>query len=161
MEACAVSAVQATRESLLPYYGAVGGRRALTGRLAEHERRLVAARAILGEWLAGSGGGWQDSGGLLRSEVEWQGRQEAIRIFDQIVAHLKEGDVRAIGAATHRNFHHTMHMRQLDSVEADERRPSSAQRARIRRVELVETEAKRPVVGCLFIEPAKSAQIQR
>jgi UTP--glucose-1-phosphate uridylyltransferase len=26
-EACAVSAVQATRESLLPYYGAVGGRR--------------------------------------------------------------------------------------------------------------------------------------
>ena len=156
-----------------------GQARSLPGRLAEHERRLVAARAILGEWLAGSGGGWQDSGGLwpsakliqgvkaaegdpefgvsrgrplpshlilthddvsaetrqklqdslilvhggmaqdvgpilemvtekylLRSEVEWQGRQEAIRIFDQIVAHLKEGDVRAIGAATHRNFHH-------------------------------------------------------
>src|SRR5438105_11961212 len=36
----------------------------LTGQLAEHERRLVAARAILGEWLAGSGGGWQDSGGV-------------------------------------------------------------------------------------------------
>lgn len=32
--------------------------------LAEDERRLVAARAILGEWLAGSGGGWQDSGGV-------------------------------------------------------------------------------------------------
>ena len=30
----------------------------------EPERRLVAARAILGEWLGGSGGGWQDSGGL-------------------------------------------------------------------------------------------------
>ena len=30
-EACTVSAVQATRESLLPYYGAVGGRR-LAGR---------------------------------------------------------------------------------------------------------------------------------
>ena len=34
------------------------------GALAEEERRLVAARAILGEWLGGSGGGWQDSGGL-------------------------------------------------------------------------------------------------
>jgi hypothetical protein len=36
----------------------------LTGPLQEEERRLVAARAILGEWLAGSGGGWQDSGGV-------------------------------------------------------------------------------------------------
>ncbi len=36
----------------------------LTGQLEEHERRLVAARAILGEWLGGSGGGWQDSGGV-------------------------------------------------------------------------------------------------
>ena len=32
--------------------------------LDESERRLVAARAILGEWLGGSGGGWQDSGGV-------------------------------------------------------------------------------------------------
>ncbi len=37
---------------------------ALTGALEEHDRRLVAARAILGEWLGGSGGGWQDSGGV-------------------------------------------------------------------------------------------------
>ncbi len=36
----------------------------LTGQLSEPERRLVAARAILGEWLGGSGGGWQDSGGV-------------------------------------------------------------------------------------------------
>jgi len=36
----------------------------LTGPMAESERRMVAARAILGEWLGGSGGGWQDSGGL-------------------------------------------------------------------------------------------------
>jgi hypothetical protein len=43
---------------------ATGQTAALTGQLAEHERRLVAARAILGEWLAGSGGGWQDSGGV-------------------------------------------------------------------------------------------------
>src|SRR6185369_6272527 len=37
---------------------------ALTGGLEEAERRLVASRAILGEWLGGSGGGWQDSGGV-------------------------------------------------------------------------------------------------
>ena len=35
-----------------------------TGSLTEEERRTVASRAILGEWLGGSGGGWQDSGGL-------------------------------------------------------------------------------------------------
>ena len=38
--------------------------RTLTGGLSESDRRLVAARAILGEWLGGSGGGWQDSGGV-------------------------------------------------------------------------------------------------
>ena len=43
---------------------ATGQASSLAGQLAEHERRLVAARAILGEWLAGSGGGWQDSGGV-------------------------------------------------------------------------------------------------
>ena len=36
----------------------------LTGPLQEDERRLVLARALLGEWLGGSGGGWQDSGGV-------------------------------------------------------------------------------------------------
>lgn len=157
---------------------ATGQARSLTGPLAEDERRLVAARAILGEWLAGSGGGWQDSGGLwpamklirgelatagdpeygiskgrllpshhilshadvapavrtslqdsivlvhggmaqdvgpilemvtekylLRSEAEWQGRQEAIAIFDQIVERVKQGDVKAVATSTHRNFH--------------------------------------------------------
>jgi hypothetical protein len=157
---------------------ATGQVSSLTGSMEEGERRLVAARAILGEWLAGSGGGWQDSGGLwpgakliqgelaaegdpeygisrgrllpshqvlslddvsantrqelqdslvlvhggmaqdvgpilemvtekylLRSEVEWQGRQEAVNIFDQIVEELRRGDVCAIGACTHRNFH--------------------------------------------------------
>ncbi len=151
--------------------------RTLTGQLAEDDRRLIAARAILGEWLAGSGGGWQDSGGvwpgmkliqgvvageddpefgvsrgcllprhsilspeevspetrqklqdslvlvhggmaqdvgpilemvtekfLLRSEAEWKGRQEAIRILDQVVAELKAGDIAGIGASTERNF---------------------------------------------------------
>lgn len=43
---------------------ATGQIKALTGALEEDDRRLVAARAILGEWLGGSGGGWQDSGGV-------------------------------------------------------------------------------------------------
>jgi hypothetical protein len=43
---------------------ATGQARSFTGPLTESERRQVAGRAILGEWLAGSGGGWQDSGGL-------------------------------------------------------------------------------------------------
>ncbi len=157
---------------------ATGQAHSLTGQLDEAERRLVAARAILGEWLAGSGGGWQDSGGvwpgmkliqgelaaqddpewgisrgrllpvhhiltqeevpaatrtalqdslvlvhggmaqdvgpilemvtekyLLRSEAEWNGRQQAIQTYDEIIGHLKTGDVTAIGDATHRNFH--------------------------------------------------------
>jgi len=149
---------------------ATGQAKSWTGQLSESERRLVAARAILGEWLAGSGGGWQDSGGvwpgakliqgvtaqegdpefgisrgrllpnhmpvevgarlqdslvlvhggmaqnvgpilemvtekyLLRSEAEWQGRREATRVLDEIIAALKAGDVKRIAAATTRNF---------------------------------------------------------
>lgn len=156
---------------------ATGQAATLAGQMQEHERRLVLARAILGEWLGGSGGGWQDSGGvwpgmklitgvlaqdgdpefgvsrgrllpqhrildpndasaetrrklqeslvlvhggmaqnvgpilemvtekyLLRSEAEWRGRQETLGILDDILRALKQGDVRAIGAATARNF---------------------------------------------------------
>ncbi len=156
---------------------ATGQTQSLTGQLSEEERRVVAARAILGEWLGGSGGGWQDSGGvwpgmkliqgmeagpddpeygisrgrllpnhtiltqdsvspatreqlqqslvlvhggmaqdvgpvlemvtekyLLRAEAEWQGRQEAIRTYDAITGLLRAGDIKAIGAATERNF---------------------------------------------------------
>ena len=43
---------------------ATGQAASLTGQLQENERRLVLARALLGEWLGGSGGGWQDSGGV-------------------------------------------------------------------------------------------------
>jgi hypothetical protein len=151
---------------------------ALTGPLEESERRLVLARAILGEWLGGSGGGWQDSGGvwpgmklitgvlaqendpefgisrgrlmpqhrildhqaapletrralqeslvlvhggmaqnvgpilemvtekyLLRSPAEWQARQEALTVLDEILDALRTADIPAIGAATTRNFH--------------------------------------------------------
>ncbi len=156
---------------------ATGQIHALTGELQEEDRRLVAARAILGEWLGGSGGGWQDSGGvwpgikliqgvtaeqddpeygisrgcllprhrvfgpdevspetrqklqdslvlvhggmaqdvgpilemvtekyLLRSEAEWAGRREAIRILDEVLDELRQGDLRAIGNSTQRNF---------------------------------------------------------
>ncbi|MDX1952647.1 MAG: UTP--glucose-1-phosphate uridylyltransferase [Verrucomicrobiota bacterium] len=156
---------------------ATGQAKSLTGPLAENERRLVAARAILGEWIGGSGGGWQDSGGiwpgmkliegsparegdpefgisrgrllpthrilnrsdasdkarqllqdslvlvhggmaqnvgpilemvtekyLLRSEAEWKGRQEALGILDEILAALKEENVRKVGEVTTRNF---------------------------------------------------------
>lgn len=43
---------------------ATGQTQYLEGGLLESERRLVASRAILGEWIGGSGGGWQDSGGI-------------------------------------------------------------------------------------------------
>jgi hypothetical protein len=43
---------------------ATGQVASLDGAMQETERRIVAARAILGEWIGGSGGGWQDSGGL-------------------------------------------------------------------------------------------------
>ncbi|WP_165228856.1 UTP--glucose-1-phosphate uridylyltransferase [Aquisphaera insulae] len=39
--------------------------RNLTGGLELDEARVAVARAILGEWLGGSGGGWQDSGGIF------------------------------------------------------------------------------------------------
>ncbi|HVZ65156.1 MAG TPA: UTP--glucose-1-phosphate uridylyltransferase [Lacunisphaera sp.] len=156
---------------------ATGQIAALSGPMQESERRVVAARAILGEWLGGSGGGWQDSGGLwpgikliegtaaepddpehgisrgrllprhtllgpdrvspaaraalqdslvlvhggmaqnvgpilemvtekylLRSEAEWQARQEAVATLDQILGLLAAGDVRALGRALEANF---------------------------------------------------------
>jgi len=43
---------------------ATGQASSLEGPLTGSERRVVASRAILGEWLGGSGGGWQDSGGI-------------------------------------------------------------------------------------------------
>jgi hypothetical protein len=61
---------------------ATGQTESLTGQLKEDERRLVAARSILGEWLGGSGGGWQDSGGvwpgikLIQGEIATSGDPE-------------------------------------------------------------------------------------
>lgn len=53
---------------------ATGQIKSLTGGLSEAERRQVAVRAILGEWLAGSGGGWQDSGGIWPGMKMIEGR---------------------------------------------------------------------------------------
>ncbi|MDX2270060.1 MAG: UTP--glucose-1-phosphate uridylyltransferase [Bryobacter sp.] len=155
---------------------ATGQISSLTGPLSESDRRLVAARAILGEWLGGSGGGWQDSGGiwpaikliegeaaregdpefglsrgrllprhtllsseiapeaqanleaslvlvhggmsqdvgpilemcteryLLRSAREWQDRQKAMAIFDQLLAALRAGDIRTLARLTNENY---------------------------------------------------------
>ncbi len=61
---------------------ATGQTQNLVGDLSEAERRIVAARAILGEWLGGSGGGWQDSGGvwpgmkLITGQLATQGDPE-------------------------------------------------------------------------------------
>jgi hypothetical protein len=55
---------------------ATGQVESLTGTLEEGERRTVASRAILGEWLGGSGGGWQDSGGI------WPG----VKLIEGVVA---------------------------------------------------------------------------
>ena len=41
---------------------------------------------------------------LLRSEKEWLGRQKAIRILDEVLDLLSEGNIQAIGDATTRNF---------------------------------------------------------
>ncbi len=45
-----------------------------TGTLSEEERRTVCSRAILAEWLGGSGGGWQDSGGV------WPGLKQIVGV---------------------------------------------------------------------------------
>jgi len=75
---------------------ATGQIRTLTGPMEEAERRMVAARAILGEWLGGSGGGWQDSGGL------WPG----IKLIEGVVA--RPGDAE-LGVSRGRLLpHHTL-----------------------------------------------------
>jgi len=117
--------------------------------LAESDRRIVAARAILGEWIGGSGGGWQDSGGVwpgikliqgsaasegdpehgisrgrllpkhsvfTKDEISPETRKKlqdslvlvhggmAQNVGPIITEALKKGDIKAVGAATHRNF---------------------------------------------------------
>ncbi len=58
---------------------ATGQARNLTGPLDLEESKVVVARAILGEWLGGSGGGWQDSGGHLPGHQADPGRRRPPR----------------------------------------------------------------------------------
>ena len=149
----------------------------LEGIPTEQERDLIASRAILGEWLGGSGGGWQDSGGiwpnikaiegvlarngdteytisrgrflpshkilegksihpefekniasslilmhggmasnvgpilemvtekyLLRSKNEWNARQRANTIYDEILQSLRSGDIKTLASLTSTEF---------------------------------------------------------
>ncbi len=149
----------------------------LEGELSKGDQSLITARAILGEWLGGSGGGWQDSGGiwpgikriegeiatkgdpefglsrgrllpthhmldstqmpkasrnalesslillyggmaqnvgpilemvtekyLVRGAKEWDARQRAIEIYEQIVRSLQAGDIRRLAKLTTENF---------------------------------------------------------
>lgn len=54
----------------------------LSGPLTEQDRQLVGARAILGEWIGGSGGGWQDSGGV------WPG----IKLIEGVIAGTEDAE---------------------------------------------------------------------
>ena len=55
---------------------------ALTGSIDEADRRLVAARAILGEWLGGSGGGW----GVISGDSMGQVLLKRARAFSRCCA---------------------------------------------------------------------------
>jgi hypothetical protein len=84
-------------------------------RILDHEDALPETRRRLQESLVLVHGGMAQNVGpilematekyLLRSEAEWRGRQEALGILEEILGALKRGDIRAIGAATTRNFH--------------------------------------------------------
>ena len=87
---------------------ATGQISSLVGELTEPDRRIIAARAILGEWIGGSGGGWQDSGGVwpgvkliegaeaVESDPEWKisrGRllpRHSIFGFDEITKETRQ-----------------------------------------------------------------------
>ncbi|HSI11396.1 MAG TPA: UTP--glucose-1-phosphate uridylyltransferase [Chthoniobacter sp.] len=87
---------------------ATGQAESLTGPLRESERRLVLARALLGEWIGGSGGGWQDSGGV------WPG----IKLIQGVAAQTgdpEHGISRGRLMPTHHVFDH-------DEIPAESRR---------------------------------------
>ena len=80
----------------------------LEGGLAVRDQRLITARAILGEWLGGSGGGWQDSGGV------WQG-------IKRIEGVLASEDDPEFGISRGRLLpHHTILTEQSISAQARE-----------------------------------------
>jgi hypothetical protein len=89
---------------------ATGQTQALTGGLSENERRTIASRAILGEWLGGSGGGWQDSGGvwpgikLIEGELAQAGDPEHGVSRGRLLPRHKLLDDSAIAATTRREL---------------------------------------------------------
>ena len=88
---------------------ATGQAESLVGPLYESERRLVLARALLGEWIGGSGGGWQDSGGV------WPG----IKLIQGVVA--ESGDPEhGISRGRLMPAHHVFDQREI-SAEARQR----------------------------------------
>ena len=98
-EACAVSAVQATRESLLPYYGAVGGRR-VPGRQdlyqietvvekptpTEAEQRLIVPGLRAGHYLCFFGMHVLTPAviGILEQQIEAAGEQGGVTLSDAL-----------------------------------------------------------------------------
>ncbi|MDO8545622.1 MAG: UTP--glucose-1-phosphate uridylyltransferase [Opitutaceae bacterium] len=80
----------------------------LAGGLSEEERRTIASRAILGEWLGGSGGGWQDSGGiwpgikLIEGELATPGDTEYGTSRGRLLPRHRVFDPKAIAPATRR-----------------------------------------------------------
>ncbi|HEV3121489.1 MAG TPA: UTP--glucose-1-phosphate uridylyltransferase, partial [Isosphaeraceae bacterium] len=91
---------------------ATGQARNLTGPLEPEEARVVVARAILGEWLGGSGGGWQDSGGIfpgvkiIKGEVagpedpEWEvSRGRLLPVHELLTAGASEDEPPGLAAS--------------------------------------------------------------
>jgi hypothetical protein len=89
---------------------ATGQTAQLTGALSENERRTIASRAILGEWLGGSGGGWQDSGGvwpgikLIEGELAVPGDTEHGTSRGRLLPRHTLLDTQRISAATRRDL---------------------------------------------------------
>lgn len=83
---------------------ATGQTKSMDGPLSETERRIVAGRAILGEWLGGSGGGWQDSGGvwpgikLIEGEPSKEGDSEFGTSRGRLLPRHTILDTKTIGA---------------------------------------------------------------
>ncbi len=41
---------------------------------------------------------------LLRSQAEWLGRRQAIALLEEIIGHIRQGNIRALGGCLQRNF---------------------------------------------------------
>lgn len=84
--------------------------RNMDGPLSEGDRRTVAARAILGEWIGGAGGGWQDSGGiwpgikLIQGAAPTKSDPEYGASRGRLLPHHKILDTTQVSEAARRNL---------------------------------------------------------